>query len=214
MRRPIDCGTAGQMHNTSDIISRYYASDSDQLKSVINAQYTLRVCGDDEVPSDACDPASDVVKDNATAFCIVFIAQILAICFGKLVMHFKLRQLVENSNHSRRMANMDPKLTKRAKRYLEHEQAAAKRQKKKEPEQKMLAAKARFKRAVTVVRFTGRLADDVSMNEKLGNALVVEIAGDVAKHWVKHRFFFTMMSLAALQVTFLVAALQVGAQSA
>ena len=72
---------------------------------------------------------------------------------------------------------------------------------------------ARFKRAVTVVKFTGRLADGASKNETV-EGFIVEVAEAVATHWVKHRFFFTMISLTAMQMAFMIEGLQVGPQSA
>ena len=208
IRRPIDCTNAGEILNTSAILSRHYTGPRDQLKSVAELQFGMRVCSDADLLSDDCDPDNDVVRDNATAFCIVFIAQILAICFGKVVMHFKLRLLVDQTNRARRMANLDPRMAKRAKRYMDAAESQRQKQKK-----VSLVKNARFKRAVTVVRFTGRLADGASKNETV-EGFIVEVAEAVATHWVKHRFFFTMVSLAAMQVTYLIAGLQVGAQSA
>jgi hypothetical protein len=44
--------------------------------------------------------------------------------------------------------------------------------------------------------------------------LVAEITGAVAAHWEKYQWFFTFASLGAIVMTFLVAAMTVGAQSA
>ena len=68
------------MHNTTATIARFAAGNTDQPKGTSDGQYRFRVCMPDDVPTDDCDPALDIVKDNATAFFIVFIAQILAIC--------------------------------------------------------------------------------------------------------------------------------------
>ena len=166
------------------------------------------VCSDADVPSDNCDPNKSCEGQRNGILHRLHRADSRDLFRQVVVMHFKLRLLVDQTNRARRMANLDPRMAKRAKRYMDAAESQRQKQKK-----VSLVKNARFKRAVTVVRFTGRLADGASKNETV-EGFIVEVAEAVATHWVKHRFFFTMVSLAAMQVTYLIAGLQVGAQSA
>jgi len=218
LRRPMDCVDAGQMDNTTTMLARHTSDSSLRPKGTVDGQYRYRVCVPADMPTDECDPGGDVVKQNAMAFTIVFVVQILAICFGKLVMKLKLRWLVENSNQARskatkqHMKNMLPKMAKRVEQFMENAEVAETAQRNQDNQKKpasTIKGKALFKSQVMKTMFVARLTKKDTVE-----GMVAEITGAVAAHWEKYQWFFTFASLGALVATFIAAGRTVSEQSA
>lgn len=112
---------------------------------------------------------------------------------------------------SRRSALSDPRLLASAKRFLEAEAEKVVALKPKTAVK--MSAKARFKRAVIVTKFTSRMAAQSAQKETLPG-LSLAIAEAVADHWAESKWFVIIVSMGAMIQIMMCASMQVSAQGA
>jgi hypothetical protein len=149
------------------------------------ATFLWRVCAVDDPVSDECDPTADPTRDNALAFATVFLVQCVAIALGHVVLMWKLRRMVNEHKENRRRAMGDPRLEQRARRFVAAAKAQAESERRSGGEGKKLSAKARFRRAGIVAKFSARAMKAAREAPPVDSVddVVLEISEAVAMHW-------------------------------
>jgi hypothetical protein len=206
---PQDCIDAS-VHNATAAVQ---ATDSGWSQP---AGFSWRVCAIGDPASDECDPSTDVARDNALAFVTVFVVQCCAIALGHVVLMWKLRRMVADNRRRRRRAMADPRLEQRARRFVADAKAQTERERNKGDEGPKLSARARFRRAGIVAKFSARAmkaAREAPEVESVDD-VVLEISEAVAAHWQESVPYFVAAGTAAMAITFVVAGFVVSAQTA
>jgi hypothetical protein len=177
--------------------------------------FSWRACTIGDPASDECDPSTDAARDNALAFVTVFGVQCCAIALGHVVMMWKLRRMVADNRRRRRRAMADPRLEQRARRFVADAKVQKERERNKGDGGPKLSARARFRRAGIVAKFSARAmkaAHEAPEVESVDD-VVLEISEAVAAHWHESLSYFVAAGTAAMAVTFVVAGFVVSAQT-
>jgi hypothetical protein len=179
------------------------------------AAFSWRVCAVNDPASDECDPTADPTRDNALAFATVFLVQCIAIALGHVVLMWKLRRMVKNHKENRRRAMGDPRLEQRARRFVVAAKAQAESERSSSGEDKKLSAKARFRRAGIVAKFSARAMKAAREAPPVDSVddVVLEISEAVAMHWKVSLPYFVVAGTGVMGLTFVLAFLVAGAQS-
>jgi hypothetical protein len=175
-------------------------------------QYIVwRTCSAKDIASDACDPEGDLARDAVIAFALVFVAQLAAILLGKIAIAAKVRWAVRRSNRKRVVAAFDPRIARRAERFLERMQSQGIQPQQTASDSSKLAARARFKRAGVLAKVSIRLKKAAEGVETV-ELVMLEMTEAVNAHWKRAWWYSLAASVIVLGCMFTVSGMVLSMQ--
>jgi hypothetical protein len=205
-RVPAQCVDDAVTNATNLIRNATSNVDWEQPKHVV-----WRTCSVGDTISDECDPEGDQARDAVIAFASVFAAQLAAIALGKIAIATKVRWAVRRSNRKRVVAGFDPRVARRAELFLERTQSQAIQPHQTASDSSKLSARARFKRAGVLAKFSVRLKKAAEGVETV-ELVMLEMSEAVNAHWKRTWWFCLAASVVFLGCIFTVSGWILGTQ--
>ena len=141
----------------------------------------------------------------------MFAAQLAAIALGKIAIATKVRWAVRRSNRKRVVAGFDSRVARRAERFLERMQSQGIQPQQTASDSSKLSARARFKRAGVLAKFSVRLKKAAEGVETV-ELVMLEMSEAVDAHWKRTWWFCLAASLTVLGGIFTVSGWILGTQ--